>query len=97
MASSKSYMIPAPTEERKMSEFRWIKDLICENASSMGLKSGEYGGKYSKRTPVHWYLRRGSKRRIEFHTIGIKKLLDTGNVVNSCVVHYQYAKRAWKG
>ena len=37
------------------------------------------------------------ERKIEFHTICVKKLLDTRNMVDSCIVHNQYTKCAWKG
>jgi hypothetical protein len=32
-------------------QFRWMNAFILENASSIGLRSGEYGGRNSSRTP----------------------------------------------
>lgn len=38
----------------------------------------------------------GAETSIE-HTVCIKKFLNTWNMVNSGIVHYQYAKWTWKG
>lgn len=38
----------------KSSRFALMKLFTFENASSIGLRSGEYGGRYSSRTPSQW-------------------------------------------
>jgi hypothetical protein len=42
-----SKIIVSPTLAANKSLLQWMNALIFENASSIGLRSGEYGGRYS--------------------------------------------------
>jgi hypothetical protein len=63
-----------------------VLTLILEKASSMGWKSGEYGGRYSTQTPkwesVSYQLR--TSRLTELFT----KLCDISTMVDLCIVHH---------
>lgn len=55
-ASYRSNIISSTLPDRKMSLLRLMNAFICEKASSIGLRSGEYGGRYSMRTPGDCYF-----------------------------------------
>lgn len=63
--------------------------FTCEKASSMGFRSGEYGGRYSMRTPdvscVSIYYEHGLNKL----TKAVGELENLIAMVNTCVVHNQ--------
>jgi hypothetical protein len=93
-----SYIRPAPIEAAKMSLLRQLKALIFENASLMGLKSGEYGGRYSIRTSTRMSTERlfEVKKSSEL-TKPFSQQQNLFAMMDVCIIHNENGQRARKG
>ena len=74
-----------------------MKLLILEKASSMGLRSGEYGGRYSIRTPQSSQIQENCTKADKILTKCFDKISNIISMMYFSVIHDKDTHRAWEG
>jgi len=92
-----SNMISSVLPDRKTSLLRRINAFTCEKASSIGFRSGEYGGKYSIRTPGVFGISVCNTVELSEITKAVGELQNLFSMMNACIVHDQDAQRTRVG
>jgi hypothetical protein len=74
-----------------------MKLLILENTSSMGLRSGEYGGRYSIRTFKSSQIQENGTKADKMLTKHFDKIGNIVFMIYFSIIHDKNTYRAWEG